>query len=107
MLKHRLLEFVNDEINNIDWLSVYEQHIGCTEWDWSRIVYYILLLIYRDEINGNPKNLTKLNAMYLLYRDPDEHKKILPIQLLYTISYLEECARASHSPNSIVSGLYM
>lgn len=107
MLKHRLLEFVNSEIEDLDWLSIYEQHVNCTSWDYSKIVYYILLIIYRDEFNNNTKNLPKLNSLYMMFREEEECKKILPIQLLYVIQFLEECARCSHSPCSVTRGLYM
>lgn len=107
MLKNRLLDHINSELQSIDWISVYERHIDCISWDWSEICHLILLVLYRDELNGNGKNSPRLNTMYMMLKDPEEQKTILPLQLLYIIQFLEECAKASHSPCSFQKGLYI
>ena len=107
MLKHRLLDYCNNIISDVDWLSMYERHIEPASWDPTEFLTILLAIIYRDEINGNTKNLAKLNACFMTFKDKEEQQLMSSLQLLWTISFLEEAAMCSHSPNSLCKSLYI
>ena len=98
---------IRKELEDVNWLGMYNNVKETGEYDRIRLRKIILLLIYHLEINDNPKPINMLIHYLEILSKEKLYKDILLEQLLFIIAKCEQIySKKSNSPSTI-PGMYI